>query len=53
MALLELKTEGNQDAVTIDGQDYNLAAYDGFSITESHQLQKDGIRLQEIGKQSK
>ena len=49
MALLDLKTEAHKETVIIDGKEYALAAFDGFSITDQHQLQQDGKRLSAIG----
>ncbi len=50
MALLDLKTEGHQETVTIDGADYLLAPFEGFSITDQQKLRKDGLRLIAISK---
>ena len=50
MALLDLKTEVHRETVIINGEEYALAAFDGFSITDQHQLQQDGKRLSAIGK---
>jgi len=49
MALLDLKTESHRETVIIDGEEYALAAFDGFSITDQHKLQQDGKRLSAIG----
>ena len=52
MALLELSTEGHREPVIIDDVEYLLASFDSFSITDQHQLQKNGKRLADIGKKA-
>lgn len=51
MALLDLKTEGHREQVIIDGEGYLLRAFEGFSITDQHQLQSDGKRITELTQQ--
>ncbi len=45
MALLKLKTEGTTIPVEIDGVEYRLAPFEGFSVTDQHQFKKDGKRI--------
>ena len=48
MALLKLKTEGTTIPVEIDGTEYRLAPFEGFSVTDQHQFKKDGQRIEEV-----
>ena len=48
MALLELKSEGHRETVIIDGKEYALAPFEGFSISDQHRLRNDGLRISKI-----
>ena len=49
MDLLKLSTEGQSETIEIDGKEYDLAPFNGFSITEQHGLKITGQKMQSIG----
>ena len=49
MALLALSTEAKSETIEIDGKEYALAPFNGFSITEQHGLKTTGQHLEDIG----